>query len=55
MQSINSWIGHSSHCNSFKLQEKILDSCDFLYTNSTYSQIEKNLLEDIISYNKKNQ
>lgn len=55
MQSINSWIGHSSHCNSFKLQRKILNSCDFLYTDSTYYKIEKDLIEDIISYNEKNQ
>ena len=35
IQSLNSWIGHSSHCNSYKLQKKILSSCDFLYTDST--------------------
>ena len=33
-QSLNSWIGHSSHCNSYKLQTKVLDSCNFLYRNS---------------------
>ena len=36
LQSLNSWIGHSSHCNSYKLKQKILNKCDFLYTNSTY-------------------
>ena len=35
IQSINSWIGHSSHCNSYKLTRKIVDSCNFLYTDST--------------------
>lgn len=34
MQSINSWLGHSNHCNSYKLQQKVLNSCEFLYTNS---------------------
>ncbi len=47
LQSINSWIGHSSHCNSYKLQKKILGKCDFLFTDFTYSKIEKNLLEDM--------
>lgn len=31
IQSINSWLGHSNHCNSYKLQQKILRKCDFLY------------------------
>ncbi len=31
LQSINSWIGHCSHCNSYTLMKKILNSCDFLY------------------------
>ena len=39
IQSINSWIGHSSHCNSYKLQQKILESCDFLYRDSIYIDI----------------
>ncbi len=30
-QSLNSWIGHSSHCNCYKLQQKIIKSCDFIY------------------------
>lgn len=46
IQSINSWIGHCSHCNSYTLQNKVLNSCDFLFTNSTYEHIEKNLYED---------
>ena len=44
-QSINSWIGHSSHCNSYSLQRKILNSCDFLYSTSNYSKIELELVE----------
>ena len=34
--SINSWLGHSSHCNSFKLQRKVLNSCKFLYDERSY-------------------
>lgn len=30
IMSINSWLGHSSHCNSYNLQKKILNKCDFL-------------------------
>ena len=44
MQSINSWLGHSSHCNSYNLQNKILNSCNFLYTNKTYENIENDLI-----------
>ena len=29
--SLNSWKGHASQCNTYKLQEKIYNSCDFLY------------------------
>lgn len=31
LQSLNSWLGHASHCNSYNLKTKILKSCDFLY------------------------
>lgn len=31
MQSLNSWLGHTSHCNAYKLQQKVLHSCEFLY------------------------
>lgn len=44
--SINSWIGHSCHCNSYNLQNKMLDKCEFLYRDNTYNTIEKNLIED---------
>ena len=47
MQSLNSWLGHSSHCNSYKLQQKILNSCDFIYSDNTYKKIEQDLISDI--------
>jgi len=47
LQSINSWLGHSSHCNSYNLQNKILSSCNFLYTSNSYNHIESNLIQDI--------
>ena len=31
MQSLNSQRGHISHCNSFTLEKKVLNSCEFLY------------------------
>ena len=31
LQSLNSWLGHSSHCNSYKLQQKVLNNCDFFF------------------------
>ena len=31
IQSLNSWLGHSSHCNSYKLQRKIINKCKFIY------------------------
>ena len=51
--SINSWIGHSMHCNSYKLQQKVLNKCNFLYQASTYNQIEQNLLYDIQNFKNK--
>ena len=49
MQSLNSWLGHSSHCNSYKLQEKILNKCDFLYSDSLYTNnINEQMLIDLI-------
>lgn len=35
IQSINSWFGHISHANSYKLKQNILRKCDFLYTEYT--------------------
>ena len=49
MQSLNSWIGHSSHCNSYKLKQKILNKCDFLYSDSSYlNSIDEQRLIDLI-------
>lgn len=50
MQSLNSWIGHSSHCNSYFLQQKVLNSCDFLYSDHLYTTIEKDLIYDIENF-----
>lgn len=47
MQSLNSWLGHSGHCNSYKLQNKVIESCNFLLTNKTYQDIEKHLISCI--------
>ena len=51
LQSINSWLGHSSFCNSYTLQKKILGKCNFLLNNSAYMQIYENLLTDIETSN----
>lgn len=53
MQSINAWIGHSSHCNSYHLQNNILQKCDFLLTDKSYEKLEKELLE-LSNFSKKN-
>lgn len=50
MQSLNSWLGHSSHCNSYKLQQKILKNCNFLYQPSNYIDIEKKLIDDMQNF-----
>lgn len=52
MLSINSWLGHASHCNSYKLQQKVLNSCYFLYNNISFEKIEKDLLLDIENFEK---
>ena len=50
MQSLNSWLGHVSHCNAYKLKLRVLNSTDFLYTTRTLSQIEENLLDDMANF-----
>lgn len=50
LQSLTAWIGHASHCNSFHLQQKIINSCNFLISSSTDKELEKNLLDDITNY-----
>lgn len=52
LQSLASWMGHSSHCNSFKLQKKILNSCDFLLSDKFYNSREKELIGYIENSNK---
>ena len=43
--SLNSWLGHSSHCNSYKLQNKNIGNCEFLYfANSNYDKTEQYLV-----------
>lgn len=44
LQSLNSWLGHSSHCNSYKLQNKILDNCNFLFRNNDCLKVEEELI-----------
>lgn len=44
MQSLNSWVGHSSHCSSYKLQNKVFNSCNFLLNDKAYSFIEQDLI-----------
>lgn len=50
MQSLQSWIGHSSHCNSYHLQKKILNQCDFLYTDHISLCLEEQLIQDMENY-----
>ncbi|MFG6320020.1 MAG: reverse transcriptase/maturase family protein [Clostridia bacterium] len=52
--SINAWIGHSSHCNSYKFQQKILNNCNFLVNTKTNTILEQNLIDDINNYLKNN-
>ncbi|MBS5858238.1 MAG: RNA-directed DNA polymerase [Clostridia bacterium] len=52
LQSLNSWLGHSSHCNSYKLQQKILNNCNFIVNSNYYNSIENSLIELIEADNK---
>lgn len=47
IQQLNSWLGHSKHSNSYHLQQKILNSCNFIFTNNTDLLIENNLISDL--------
>lgn len=47
LQQINSWKGHSQHCDSYNLTSKILNNCKFILSNNTYKEIEKNLISQI--------
>lgn len=31
LNSLNAWKGHASHCNTYNLQKKIYNSCNFIY------------------------
>ncbi len=53
-ESLNSWIGHASHCNSYTLQKKIINSCNFLLTDKAYSQMEQNIFDDFINNSNSN-
>lgn len=44
LNSLNSWKGHTLHCNSYNLERKINNSCNFIFSDSTYNQIEENLI-----------
>lgn len=37
-QSLNSWMSHASHSNSYKLKQSILKKCDFIYDEFTSNQ-----------------
>lgn len=54
MQSINSWLGHTLHCNSYHLQQKMLNNCSFIYNDNSYATIEKHIIEDINNSQNKN-
>lgn len=47
IQSLSSWVAHSSHCNSYHLQKQIINKCNFLVNDTFYKQIEENLLKDM--------
>lgn len=54
IQCVNSWLGHSSHCNSYQLQQKILNNCNFLYNDVKHIDIQKEQeLIDLIEYTNK--
>lgn len=46
LQSINSWLGHASHCNSYNFRNKIFNSCNFLINQHYTENIEYNLIQD---------
>lgn len=50
MISLNSWKGHAGHCNSFKLQQKIFNNCNFLLNTNSFTKIENDLISDFCFY-----
>ena len=51
MQSLNFWLGHASHCNSYMLSQKMVNNCEFIYNNKAFEHIEKELIDDISNWN----
>lgn len=47
LQSLTSWIGHSSHCNSYNLQKKLINKCNFIFSDKTYELLERELINII--------
>lgn len=41
LQSLNSWIGHASHCNSYLLQKKIINNCNFIFNNKSFQNCSR--------------
>lgn len=39
LPSLNSWIGHASHCNSYNFKKKILDKSEFLFNENKEYEI----------------
>ena len=44
LERLNSWIAHSSHCNSYNLQQKVLNECNFIINNKYYENKESELI-----------
>lgn len=40
LSSLNSWLGHSKHANTFNLQQKMINKCEFLYTETVQHNLE---------------
>lgn len=45
LPTFNSWMGHISHCNSYKLKQHLLKKIDFLYETYEPFPLEENLTE----------
>lgn len=48
MECLNAWKGHSSHCNSYTLQNQIINKCNFIFdTSCSLQHIEQDLIDNI--------
>lgn len=47
LQSLNSWLGHASHCDSYRLSQKILNSAKFLYSKTYLEELENRYIDEI--------